>query len=360
MSTALAQAAGELLSELQRASFDDDRVDERIIALFSSLRDAPRSDHDRALALLAGGVELPSPASAGVAAAVVGGMLEAGLDPAAARDPLLDCLRRLLPGCIRILEAARAAVGDPPADLPEELHDEWLQPREDEALSVAAAGMPAAADAWQRLARIWPGLIALLSVDAGARAAARELLPVVERIEQVHEAGGWLTAIMRVIDDEPFVAIEPATGLGIGGRLSGIVENFQLTVLLMDALPGEARVSRTAAAVARGDGPQQLDETVTGHWSLYSHAALDGDGELPDPTDLSRGDTWIWHESSPADIPVLDGHRVILLGPAAQPRTWPVQRAFLRLQASLAAEPLDDEAVAAWLERIAAAAARPA
>ena len=51
--------------------------------------------------------------------------------------------------------------------------------------------------------------------------------------------------------------------------MSGIVENFQLDTLLMDEFPRDApRVSKDAVAVARGSGPQQIDETVTGVWNL--------------------------------------------------------------------------------------------
>ncbi len=60
----------------------------------------------------------------------------------------------------------------------------------------------------------------------------------------------------------------------------------------------------------------------------------------------------------PADIPVLDGHRVILLDAAPNPRTWPAQRMFLKLPARLTADLLDADAVDEWLAKIAAAAAR--
>ena len=60
----------------------------------------------------------------------------------------------------------------------------------------------------------------------------------------------------------------------------------------------------------------------------------------------------------PADIPVLDGHRVILLGPAEPVRSWPAQRMFLKLPARLTAELLDEDALDGWLAKIEAAAAK--
>ena len=111
--------------------------------------------------------------------------------------------------------------------------------------------------------------------------------------------------MLTVLDEEPYVAIEPATRTGIVGRMSGIVENFQLNTLLMDEFPrDEPRVSKAAVAVARGNGPQQIDETVTGVWNLYSYGALLPGGELAEATDRAYADTWIWNEGMPADIPV--------------------------------------------------------
>ena len=151
--------------------------------------------------------------------------------------------------------------------------------------------------------------------------------------------------MLSVLDEEPYVAIEPATRTGIVGRMSGIVENFQLNTLLMDEFPrDEPRVSKAAVEVARGNGPQQIDEDVTGVWNLFTFGALTADGTLPDPKDVAYSDTWIWNEGMPADIPALDGHRVILLDAAPEPRTWPAQRMFLKLPARLTADLLDPDA----------------
>ena len=85
------------------------------------------------------------------------------------------------------------------------------------------------------------------------------------------------------------VAIEPSTGTGITGTFSGISDNFQLHVLLMDTFPRHwwhgRRVSRSAAAIARGEGPQQGGEIVTASWNLHTLHALRPDATLPPPTD---------------------------------------------------------------------------
>ncbi len=359
MSADIVPTARALLDALGSNTWTDGRADRLIQTLGESIARASPAASREAMAALASGLNSLDPEPAGVAARVVGAMIEAGHDPQPARAAMLGALQQSLPVCADIADEARAEVGEPPEHLDEEEADDWLTERGAEALNEAAGRRPAAAMAWQRLHEVWPGAIAMFSVDPEARAEAQDLVPIAERIEDVHEAAGWLRAMLTVLHDEPYVAIEPQTRTGVVGAISGIVENFQLCTLLMDEFPrDEPRVSKAAVAVARGDGPQQIDETVTGVWNLFTYEALQPGGELPDAADLALSHTWIWNEGMPADIPALDGHRVILLGPAAYSRQWKAQRMFLRLPARLTADLLDDDAVGAWLAKIAAAAAR--
>ena len=359
MPSDIVPTARELLDALGGNSWTDGRADRLIESLGESIGRATPAESRAALATLASGLNSLDPDPAGVASRIVGAMIEAGHEPQPARAAMLGALQTTLPVCASLVDEARGEVGEPPGDLDEAAIDEWLADQHALALNKAAANRPAALDAWQRLHAIWPGAIALLSVDPPARAEASDLAPIAERIEDVHEAAGWLRAMLTVLDEEPYVAIEPATRTGIVGRMSGIVENFQLNTLLMDEFPrDEPRVSKNAVAVARGDGPQQIDEDVTGVWNLYSYGALRPGGELPDAADRTYADAWIWNEGMPVDIPVLDGKRVILLGPASPARSWPAQRMFLKLPARLTAELLDERALDDWLAKIEAAAAR--
>ena len=357
MPESIVVTARELLAALGSNTWADGRADRLIQQLGDSLHAAPPAAAHEAMATLARGLNTLDPEPAGVASRVVGAMIEAGLDPQPARAAMLGALQQSLPVCAKLADEAREGVGEPPAGLDEDDVDEWAAEQIATALNAAAARRPTAAKAWQRLQQIWPGAIALFSVDHEARAEAQDLAPLAARIEDVHAAAGWLVAILTVLHDEPFVAIEPATRTGIVGRMSGIVENFQLSTLLMDAFPGdEPRVSEAAVAVARGEGPQQLDETVTGAWNLFTFEALQPGCELPDPSDFAYRDTWIWNEGMPADIPAVDGHRVILLGPAPYARTWQAQRMFLRMPARLTADVLAEPRLDEWLDKIEAAA----
>ena len=141
--------------------------------------------------------------------------------------------------------------------------------------------------------------------------------------------------------------------------MSGVVDNFQLHMLLMDEFPSPGgilgrrrrRISRSAAAVARGEGPQQTDEDVVGAWNPYAYAAYSG-GSLPDPEDVESRDLWIWNEGVPADIPVFRDRRVVLLGPPSYERHWTAQRTFDPLPATLDARALSRDEVQEWLAAI--------
>lgn len=138
-----------------------------------------------------------------------------------------------------------------------------------------------------------------------------------------------LADLLAVLDEEPFVIIEPSSGLGIEATLGGVVDNFQLHMLLLDVFPQRGwrrprRISATAAACARGVGPASLDETVTGAWDLRGAAGPDGgEGEM------------IWNEGRPTDIEAVDGVRLVVLAPASYRRMWNAGRRFAGLGASL-------------------------
>jgi hypothetical protein len=358
----VANAARYLITGLKTGALDEQQVDKLVRAVGATQRGATPEESAAALIKLSEGLELPDTASAEIAARVLGAMIEAGHDPQPAREPMLTCLRRILPLSNELADVVRPQVGEPPPGMSEYAAGKWVSRRANEALRRASGKLPEASEAWERLQAIWPGAIALLSADPEGRAEGADLLPELDRLQDVHEAAGWLTAMLSVVHDAPFVAIEPATGLGISGRMSGVVDNFQLNVLLMEAVPwtGSRRVSRAAAATARGEGPQQTKENVEGVWDLYSYAALASDGTLPEPGDDDDevDETLIWDEGMPAHIPVLDGHHVILLAPTAYERSWRAQRMFANLPASLGdREVLDADAVAGWLAKIGAAAA---
>jgi hypothetical protein len=211
-------------------------------------------------------------------------------------------------------------------------------------------------DGSEELEARWYEVIELCSVDPAARAALADLQPRAAELGDECDGAGWIATMLQVLHEAPFVAVEWDTRLGIAGRMSGISENFQLHTLLMDEFPQRGfrrkrRVSPEIAANARGEGEQALGADVLGAWNLYTYEAV-LNGQLPDSSDQSMWATWIWNEGTPADIPELDGHRVIVLGPPPYSRGWQAQRTFARLPASLDAHRLSRTEVDAWFAKL--------
>ena len=357
----LANQTQHLIDTLRDPSSTEEEGRAAAQALFDAIEEAGEADANPALAQLAPHLLMEKPERALFLAMVCGAMVEHGCDPEPLVQPLHQRLRSLLEASARLAEAC--SVRMPEADVENE--DDEEEDDEEDASEVfedireeVAREMSAEDAAWDALDGFWGLAIAVYSVNPAARLAARDLLEHARSIAQYHEGGHWLALILSVLDNEPVLVIEPETQSGIRGRISGVVDNFQLNVLLMDAFPrsgmlSRRRVSKRVAEVARGEGPQQTEDTVTGVWNLYNWTAIEPGLKLPDPKNHSARDSWIWNEGTPADIALFEGQRVILLGPASYPRTWQCQRMFDQLPASLEIEAeLSKSEVTDWLQRM--------
>jgi hypothetical protein len=146
-----------------------------------------------------------------------------------------------------------------------------------------------------------------------------------ERIGVAH----WLYGLLLVLDDEPLTVLHRPTGRGYRVVVSGIGDNFQLHTLLAARLIGdEARGflpgERPSAVeiVAATDGPDLTPAGgIRGIFNL-----VDGFGN------------WIWNEGRPADIPRLEGERVVVLDPPPYLRSWNAGRVYPLMRPSLEVE----------------------
>lgn len=309
-------------------------------------------DANAAVCTLAGYLLLDDLRRAAFLALVGGALVERGCAPSPMVGPLIKRLQGLLELSAALADACLAqlpkAQGDDhdPVEVFESTREQ------------VARSMPLEGTAWSALKDYWRPAIAVFSVSPSARAAACGLRDLAAKIADHHEGGYWLRLMLSVLDQEPIVAVEPRTGTGILGRISGIVDNFQLHVLLMDGFPrsgffSRRRVAKRVADVARGIGPQQTNDFVTGAWNLYTWRAIQPGLKLPDQSDYGANDCWIWNEGTPEEIPVFDGRRAILLGPPSYPRSWGCQRMFDKLPARLDCErQLSKHEVTDWLQRM--------
>jgi hypothetical protein len=316
-------------------------------AVFNALQTSSREQALEGLATLGRGILSPSDQVAAFIAMMCGALVEQGAPANLVADPLLERCGGALALATEFFETCITA-----RPTKQELEGENF----DAAVALAAKGHPTEFAGWDMLDKLFPPVIAVLSSDQTYRTQAQSMRGQLDRLADYHNAARWIQKMLTVLHDEPYVAIEPSTRLGIVGKMSGLSENFQLNVLLMDVFPnsGVRRVSAEAAAIARGKGPQQGVEILTGAWNLYTARALRSDGTLPDVRDSSTSDHWIWNEGNPTDIPAIDGFRAILLGPPSYSRTWKSQRDFANLPAEMTVErELTPHEIDQWLGRFA-------
>lgn len=333
----LVEKAKELLTLIADESSSQEKLSAGFGEFFGAAESADDSERSAALRVLAKGLELENAERFRISALVCGALLERGraIDAGPMIGPLIDRLSRIAPLARRFGEACAALI-------PQEADDREAQFEKNQ--KQVGPTMPKEAAAWGLLQALFPPMIAVFSKSPEARQSGLELLEDLHALAEHHQGAFWISKMLRVLHDEPYVAIDLETGIGIEGRMSGISENFQLHLLLMDVFPadgaGKRRVSKAAADMARGLGPQQSDEKITGFWNCYDWMALQGAGAVPRGKWLGAEgfqghDHWIWNEGTPADIPAFEGRRVILLGPASYPRGWGAMRTFAALAAEL-------------------------
>ncbi|MFJ6833505.1 hypothetical protein [Streptomyces sp. NPDC091209] len=196
--------------------------------------------------------------------------------------------------------------------------------------------------AWQALPQFEPACVAMLNSPRVRREVpGREgLRAAVARVADLsRDPFRCLAYALAVLDDEPLVALDRATGAGYALRASGIGDNFQLHTLLADALIGRGLVkgeAPSAEAVARCRDRAGMVPT-TGSFNLVG-----ADGE------------WIWNEGTPADIPVVDGVRLVVIDPPPYRRSWSAGRFFPGMTGELVFDhALAPEQSAALLTRVA-------
>lgn len=143
----------------------------------------------------------------------------------------------------------------------------------------------------------------------------RAALPYRERFLAAVPEDSWLYGLLMVVDDQPCVVLHRPSGTGFEVTIGGIGDNFQLHTLLAyrlvpEHVPGEPPLPEWVAAASVGP-------------ELEPAGGIRGQFQLVD----AFGET-IWNEGRPADIPVVDGRRVIVLDPPPYARSWNVGRVY--------------------------------
>ncbi|RLS44899.1 MAG: hypothetical protein DWH81_00060 [Planctomycetota bacterium] len=294
---------------------------------------------------------------------VCGAVLEQGAWPGRMGEILQRLLEEILPQASYLARESqkREQLAIPPRTSfasaeEEEAHYQEVEKVGVQAFEELSAAHPLARDAWNYLGALWPACVALYSLNVPSRERAKVVLPVLEPLSNRHEGAYWLQKLLNVLDQEPLLVIDPVKETGITARVSGVSDNFQLNTLLLEVFPRgwleRRRISQSAFEIASGIGPQFTRETITGTWNLYQSTAITPEGRLTAGEEAARH--WIWGEGSPSDISIVDGYRVIILGPPTHYPSWSSVRHFKCLRASIdEVQVLDKSTLRQWLKRLA-------
>jgi len=287
-----------------------------------------------------------TPIGPGAAVATLGGALVEGGAPAAPLvEPVLRQYADMLERCRAFVTDWTALTGEPVPAPEEEAIDEI-------ALRLGIAGNPVADSrmgGWYLL-ESWTRPVFALLQKADGRAALTgrtELVAAVEALLEYRPEVQWVAGLLAVVDNDPLVVLHRATGRGFLLTISGVSDNFQLATLLAGALvtpglvPGRAPDPSWVATAT--DAPMDTwHGTVRGEFNLVDVAGK-----------------WIWNEGRPADIPVVDGRRVVVLDPQPYERSWNSARQYPLMSATITLErELTPDEAGTWLAAVQPAGAQ--
>jgi len=279
----------------------------------------------------------------GFLATLAAGLVEMGADPM----PVLGVLADRVAGGLEAAARFGLLAGKLGEDLPapttadeyRALRERLIEAAPDD-LSVEEAGL--IVQAWFSVNDWIPSLLLPLQ-----QKPCRQALPERERLtaatiamtEHVEDAP-WLLGLLRVLDDEPLLVAHPPTRRVFEMTMSGVGDNIQLNLLLADVLIGDDKIpgERPDAdwVAAARDGLMVPAGGVLTQFDMF-----DAEGEP------------IWGEGRPADIPAVDGRRVIVLRPPAHARGNHIGRQYPLMVPELTLDrglPVDD--AEAWTTRL--------
>ena len=151
----------------------------------------------------------------------------------------------------------------------------------------------------------------------------------------------WLPGLAQVLDDEPAVVIDDATGRGFRLTMSGVGDNFQLHTLLADRLIGDPSHGLLAG---QRPAPAWVAAATTGPPRPPGGDYIKRRFRLFDATG-----SYIYPEGRPANIPPVEGARVIVLHPPRGDYSWTSGRTYEHMAPALTLDYImTPQEAAAW------------
>jgi hypothetical protein len=282
-------------------------------------------------------------------ALAAGAMVEDGGSPLPLREVLPRRVVRSATDATAFPRAWALAAGDEP--LPDRDDISLIAPARDRLVADAErrgeSTELAQLIAWSWFgAQDWARALLTAMADREFRAAMDQWAEVTEAVRPLkRELSVFdnLSGMLLVLDDEPLVVLDKASGRGFWLTMGGVGDNYQLHTLLADRLSGQVpglEPPEPAWVAAATDGEPAVPGGTFRRFRLF-----DGRG------------SYVYPQGRPADIKPLDGVRVLVLHPPLAPSGWRDGRLYPRLRPVLTLDQVMDPAQAAdWLARVAPAA----
>lgn len=266
---------------------------------------------------------LENTASGSLAATLCGSLVENGLPAEYISDEYIQFFKLVLDKATPFLQECHTAVLNMAED--EDKYEVIAKLTED-----LQNDLPEALHAFTALDKYYLGGVAIFSSNQQQFMKGKANLNHISKFATYSTGLYWLSKLFEVLFDEPITVIDLVTHQGIIGSISGIVDNYQLQILLMglSELAPQDQVPLHFLEVAKGIGEQQTDESIPGKWDMCTWQY----SQKPDSSH------WIWGEGIPSDIPQYQHRRVILLDKPSYSRGLPVQRTFNNLKATIKIE----------------------
>jgi hypothetical protein len=346
-----------------------DETQEKARAVCSLLPSVTREEINEALARLRDPIRTASIPSAGLLSLCCGALVEAGGNPQLTVEAVADRLPETMSRALRFVEACAQAAEQSGRYVTGEDADEESEPYGGDPVAdfgdLVREHFPDEANAFQGLDPMGLGAIAMMSRSPGIRSLVRELHPdLLDQalaLQPYHPRAGFLATMLRVLDHAPLLVIHLALRRGYLLEMFGVATNFELFILLADAVIGDPaegwlrgqKPDPLAVAACRDAAPAPGVETTVGAFNFWNWTALQPHGTLPAGDQLAGREHWVWMEGVPADIRPFDDLRVVLLGPPPYARIIQAGRCFRDMPAGLRVTRVLPEAeVLNWLRRL--------
>lgn len=337
----LQNSTRDLLTTINNNNSSDAEVNNALRTFFDLIPKSDESEKESVLHALCAALESSNGKYINVLATVIGALFEKDSVPDSVIPRLIKYFENLLAESEKITKSFASKIA-PLMDLEGEDDEPDIYELFEEHYDKFTTQTPETGVAWGKFEETWCCGIALFSVSKKAREQARYLRPIAFQNSEFSNGAHWFNTMLSVLDDEPFIAIDIEKKLGVRGKMSGVVDNFQLHTLLMDAFPkGWFTAENLTPEIiqnAKGFGEQCTDLTVVGRWNMFNWTVFRPEYTLDDYSNTKLSDYWIWHEGKPEDIEIFESHRLILLAKCSYQRTWGAQRMFCALNAELKVE----------------------